>query len=121
MVRFALVIALLPAVAAADDLSPLTLSSQDEWLNKIAFGDLKSDLAYSVHAAVGAQAGRVTGVQGNAGGTIEKCEAPHLFEVTWEFGDGKSWVLVTIEAAGANSAKLTLEHRGAWLASPSSR
>ena len=51
-------------------------------------------------------------VQGNAGGTIEKCEPPHLFEVTWEFGEGKSWVLVTIEAAGANSAKLTLEHRG---------
>ena len=40
-------------------------------------------------------------VQGNAGGTIEKCEPPHLFEVTWEFGEGKSFVLVTIEAAGA--------------------
>jgi len=51
-------------------------------------------------------------VQGNAGGTIEKCEPPHRFEVTWEFGEGKSFVLVTIEAAGVESAKLTLEHRG---------
>jgi uncharacterized protein YndB with AHSA1/START domain len=51
-------------------------------------------------------------VQGNAGGTIEQCDPPHLFEVTWEFGEGKSWVLVTIEAVDADSAKLTLEHRG---------
>ena len=51
-------------------------------------------------------------VEGNAGGTIEKCEPPHLFEVTWEFGEGKSLVLVTIETAGADSARLTLEHRG---------
>ncbi len=51
-------------------------------------------------------------VQGNAGGTIEKCDAPHMFQVTWEFGEGKSWVSVTIEPAGSDSAKLTLEHRG---------
>ena len=78
--RLALVIALLPALAAAED-GPLTLSSQDEWLNRIAFRDLKSDLAYSVHASVGAQAGRVTGVQANAGG-----------EIAWDVGPCKALV-----------------------------
>ncbi len=51
-------------------------------------------------------------VEGNAGGTIERCEAPHLFEATWEFGGGVSWVLVTIAGEGADAARLTLEHRG---------
>jgi uncharacterized protein YndB with AHSA1/START domain len=51
-------------------------------------------------------------VEGNAGGTIERCEAPHLFEATWEFGGGVSWVLVTIAAEGADASRLSLEHRG---------
>jgi uncharacterized protein YndB with AHSA1/START domain len=51
-------------------------------------------------------------VKDNAGGTIERCEPPHLFEATWEFGGGVSWVLVTIAAEGAEAARLTLEHRG---------
>lgn len=51
-------------------------------------------------------------VEGNAGGTIERCEAPHLFEATWEFGGGTSWVLVTVVAEGADAVRLTLEHRG---------
>ncbi len=51
-------------------------------------------------------------IQGNAGGTIERCEPPHLFEATWEFGGGTSWVLVTIAAEGAGQARLALEHRG---------
>lgn len=80
MLRLALVIALLPTIAVAED-GPLTLSSQDEWLNRIAFRDLKSDLASSVHAAVGAQAGRVTGAQANAGG-----------EIAWDVGPCKALV-----------------------------
>ena len=80
MLRLALVIALLPTIAVAED-GPLTLSSQDEWLNRIAFRDLKSDFAYSVHAAVGAQAGRVTGAQANAGG-----------EIAWDVGPCKALV-----------------------------
>jgi uncharacterized protein YndB with AHSA1/START domain len=51
-------------------------------------------------------------VKDNAGGTIERCEAPHLFEATWEFGGGMSWVLVTITAEGADASRLSLEHRG---------
>jgi uncharacterized protein YndB with AHSA1/START domain len=31
-------------------------------------------------------------IQGNAGGTITRCEPPRELEVTWEFGGGVSWV-----------------------------
>lgn len=51
-------------------------------------------------------------VQGNAGGTIERCEPPHLFEATWEFGGAVSWILVTVSAEGDDRARLSLEHRG---------
>lgn len=51
-------------------------------------------------------------VKNNAGGTIERCEPPHLFEATWEFGGGVSWVLVTVAPEGAGRSRLTLEHRG---------
>jgi hypothetical protein len=51
-------------------------------------------------------------VVGNAGGTIERCEPPNLFEATWEFGGGTSWILVTVSAEGADRARLTMEHRG---------
>src|SRR5262245_15282698 len=48
-------------------------------------------------------------VQGNAGGTILRCEAPRLFDISWEFAGGVSWVTVTLEPDGAG-ARLTLEH-----------
>lgn len=51
-------------------------------------------------------------VQGNAGGTIERCEPPHLFEATWEFGGAVSWILVTVSAEGDDRSCLSLEHRG---------
>ena len=51
-------------------------------------------------------------VQGNAGGTIERCEAPRLFRATWEFNGGVSWILVTVDPEGDDRARLSLEHRG---------
>src|SRR5699024_7302402 len=33
-------------------------------------------------------------LQGNAGGTIERCEAPQLLAVTWEIFGATSWVEV---------------------------
>jgi uncharacterized protein YndB with AHSA1/START domain len=51
-------------------------------------------------------------VQGNAGGTIERCDPPHRFEATWEFGGGVTWIVVTVSAEGDDRARLTLEHRG---------
>jgi uncharacterized protein YndB with AHSA1/START domain len=46
---------------------------------------------------------------GNAGGTIERCEAPRSLAVTWEFGDQVSWVEVDLtESDGATT--LVLRH-----------
>jgi uncharacterized protein YndB with AHSA1/START domain len=48
-------------------------------------------------------------VQGNAGGTILRCEPSKVFDITWEFAGAVSWVTVTLAADGAG-ARLTLEH-----------
>ena len=31
-------------------------------------------------------------IEGNASGTIERCEPPHSFDATWEFGGAVSWI-----------------------------
>ena len=49
-------------------------------------------------------------LEGNAGGTINRCEAPELLAVTWEFGGGMSWVNVRLDAEREGSTRLTLEH-----------
>jgi uncharacterized protein YndB with AHSA1/START domain len=49
-------------------------------------------------------------LQGNASGTINRCEAPELLAVTWEFGGNMSWVNVMLEAEGEGSTRLRLEH-----------
>ena len=46
---------------------------------------------------------------GNAGGTIERCDAPHSLAVTWEYGDEVSWVVVTLTARDDETTML-LEH-----------
>ena len=48
-------------------------------------------------------------IQGNAGGTITRCEPPAALDLTWEFGGGVSWVTVRLEAEGEGT-RLTLEH-----------
>jgi uncharacterized protein YndB with AHSA1/START domain len=48
-------------------------------------------------------------VQGNAGGTITRCDKPHHLAMTWEFGGGVSWVEVDLAADGAG-ARLELRH-----------
>jgi uncharacterized protein YndB with AHSA1/START domain len=48
-------------------------------------------------------------LQGNAGGTVERCDAPHSFAATWEFGGEVSWIEVTLTPEG-DAARLTLEH-----------
>jgi uncharacterized protein YndB with AHSA1/START domain len=49
-------------------------------------------------------------VQGNAGGTITRCEPPREFSLTWEFGGGVSWVNVVLRAEGAERTHLELQH-----------
>jgi len=48
-------------------------------------------------------------LQGNAGGTIMRCERPEALDVTWEFMGGTSWVNVRLAPDG-QKARLTLEH-----------
>jgi uncharacterized protein YndB with AHSA1/START domain len=48
-------------------------------------------------------------VEGNAGGTVLRCEEPELLEVTWEFGGDVSWVLLTLAGDPAGT-RLRLEH-----------
>ena len=49
-------------------------------------------------------------LEGNAGGTIEECEPPTRFRVTWEFGGGVSWVEVRLLAEGDDRTRLQLAH-----------
>jgi uncharacterized protein YndB with AHSA1/START domain len=48
-------------------------------------------------------------LQGNAGGTIVRCERPEALDVTWEFMGGTSWVNVRLAPDG-QKARLILEH-----------
>lgn len=49
-------------------------------------------------------------VVGNAGGTITACQAPRLFDLTWEFSDTVSWVELRLEPESAQRTRLTLSH-----------
>lgn len=49
-------------------------------------------------------------LEGNAGGTIERCDPPHSFAATWEFGGQVSWIEVRLTEEPAGQARLTLEH-----------
>lgn len=48
-------------------------------------------------------------IEGNAGGTILRCEPPRLLDITWEFAGGMSWVVLHVAPDG-DGARLTLEH-----------
>ncbi|HEX8434163.1 SRPBCC family protein [Archangium sp.] len=48
-------------------------------------------------------------LEGNAGGSITRCEPPEALDVTWEFMGGMSWVTVRLEPEGEGT-RLTLEH-----------
>ena len=48
-------------------------------------------------------------LEGNAGGTIERCDPPHSFAATWEYGGEVSWIEVSMTAEGERT-RLQLEH-----------
>jgi uncharacterized protein YndB with AHSA1/START domain len=48
-------------------------------------------------------------LEGNAGGTITACDAPHFFATTWEMMGQTSWLEVRLSSAGAK-ATLELTH-----------
>ena len=49
-------------------------------------------------------------LKGNAGGSITACEAPRLFDITWEFQGGMSWVELRLAPEGPERTRLTLRH-----------
>ncbi|MDI6100070.1 SRPBCC family protein [Actinoplanes sp. NEAU-A12] len=48
--------------------------------------------------------------EGNAGGTITKCDRPRSVAATWEFGDQVSWVEVRLTPEGDGRTRFELEH-----------
>lgn len=49
-------------------------------------------------------------LEGNAGGTVERCDPPHSFAATWEMGGEVSWIEVRLTEAGAGRTRFELEH-----------
>jgi len=49
-------------------------------------------------------------LQGNAGGTIQRCSAPHGFSATWEYGDEVSWIELRLAPEADGRTRLELEH-----------
>lgn len=49
-------------------------------------------------------------LEGNAGGTVERCDPPHSFAATWEYGGEVSWIEVQLTADGDERTRLRLEH-----------
>jgi len=49
-------------------------------------------------------------LQGNASGTIERCEPPTRFRATWEFGGAVTWIELRLTPVGEDATRLELEH-----------
>jgi uncharacterized protein YndB with AHSA1/START domain len=49
-------------------------------------------------------------IEGNAAGTVERCDPPKSFSLTWEFGGGVSWVEVRLAPEPTGGARFELEH-----------
>ena len=49
-------------------------------------------------------------LEGNAGGTIERCDPPRSFAATWEFGGEVSWIEVRLSPEANGGTRFELEH-----------
>ncbi len=49
-------------------------------------------------------------LEGNAGGTIERCDPPRSFAATWESGGQVSWIEVSLAEQPDGRIRLELEH-----------
>lgn len=49
-------------------------------------------------------------LEGNAGGEIERCDPPHGFAATWEFGGNVSWIELRLSDADGGRTRFELEH-----------
>jgi len=48
-------------------------------------------------------------LQGNAGGTIKRCDPPRVLSITWEYGGEVNWVDLRLSSAG-DSTRFELAH-----------
>ncbi len=49
-------------------------------------------------------------LEGNAGGTIQRCNAPHGFTATWEYGGDVSWIEVRLTPDANGRTRFELQH-----------
>jgi uncharacterized protein YndB with AHSA1/START domain len=49
-------------------------------------------------------------LEGNAGGTIGRCDPPESFAATWEYGGQVSWIEVRLSPEGNGRTRFALEH-----------
>jgi uncharacterized protein YndB with AHSA1/START domain len=49
-------------------------------------------------------------IEGNASGTVERCDPPKSFAATWEFGGQVSWIEVGLTAEPDGWTRLELQH-----------
>jgi uncharacterized protein YndB with AHSA1/START domain len=49
-------------------------------------------------------------LEGNASGTIERCDPPNGFAATWEYGGEVSWIELRLSAAPQGATRFELEH-----------
>lgn len=49
-------------------------------------------------------------LEGNAGGTIERCDPPKSFAATWEYDGNVSWVEVRLSTEANGGTRFELEH-----------
>src|ERR1700694_4190933 len=51
-------------------------------------------------------------LEGNAGGTIERCDPPHGFSATWEVGGGVTWMQLRLTSDPLGGTRFELDHLG---------
>ena len=49
-------------------------------------------------------------LEGNAGGTITRCDPPHGFDATWEMGGDVSWIELRLADEGLGRSRFQLHH-----------
>src|ERR1700757_1307490 len=49
-------------------------------------------------------------IEGNASGTVERCDPPKSFAATWEFGGQVSWIEAWLTAEAGGWTRLELQH-----------
>lgn len=49
-------------------------------------------------------------LEGNAGGTVERCDPPKGFAATWEYGGEVSWIEVRLTPGAEGGTRFELEH-----------